>query len=230
MSIRQPSPSPRIRSLAQRVCRDVSPTVLRSAPGKLNQVRATLRAAHPLKVYLLGTLALVERATLDAARPVAWRFLILRGQRPVAATEITLEESERGARWMYTSYDSRHRRQLQTIERMLSNPSHAGKRYELRFLRIPGLDLNALLWLHSADGADDRIVHLGASHMLRAGWQYPAEKALARLRPHAERRRRPNPATSRRPSGSTNGSPQTGPLIEIQPAIVGGPSSLGGEG
>src|ERR1700728_319519 len=122
MSVQQPTPSPVIRNLAQMSCRDVSPAALKVAQAKLDHVRATLRAGHPLKAYFLGTLAVAEHANLEAAVPVGWRFLILRGKRAVASTEITLEESERGPRWAHTSYDPRQRRQLKTIQRMMSKP------------------------------------------------------------------------------------------------------------
>jgi len=229
MSIRQPSPSPLVRDLAQRICRDISPAALKVATGKLDQVRAALRAAHPLKVYFLGTQALAEHTNLRAAIPVGWRFLILRGKRAVAATEITLAKREGGPRWVYTSYDSRQHIQLQTIERMISDSRLVKRRYELRFLRIPGLDLNGLLWLHSAGGADDRIVQLGTSSMLRAGWQYSVEQLLARLRPHAERRRQRQPKRKRPISGSSGARARTGPLVKIQPAGAGRKTSRRGK-
>jgi hypothetical protein len=224
MNIHNPTPSRKVRELAGNAARDISSAALNRRTAQLDHIRKQLVAAEPLKVYILGTLAIVEGTNLDAVVPVAWRFLILRGKRAIASTEIALEESERGPRWTHTSYDPRHRRQQGTAERIMSDPEIRKGRYELRYLRIPGLDLNGLLWLHSANGTGDRVVQLGVSPMLRAGWPYSVERLLARLRPHAQRRRRPS-------TGAANSSSpaQAGPLIQVQPATEAQPASGGGE-
>jgi hypothetical protein len=229
MNVKRPTPSRKVRELAGKAARDSSPAALNLGKAKLHNVRKDLLATHPLKVYFLGTLAVIEHPSLEAAVPVAWRFLILRGKRTVASTEITLEESDRGPRWTHTSYDPRLRRHMKTIERIVSDAEVRKGRFELRLLRIPGLDLNGILWLHSIGGAGDRVVQLGASPMLRAGWPYSVEQFLARLRPYAQSRRRPIPGTVRGLSANSRGPSQIGSRIEMQPATEVEPASGGGE-
>jgi hypothetical protein len=224
MSVRQPTPSPTVQDLADKCCRDISTKVLKVPEDTLGQVRSTLRAGHPLKVYLLGTLAVVEEKDLAGAVPVAWRFLILRGERTIASAEISLEDNERGPRWIRTSYDPRPRLQLATIQRMLSHPSIRNGNFELRFLRIPGLDLNTLLWFHAANGTRDRLVQLGKGHLLRAAWPYYPEQLFSGLRPHAERRRTEPP-----PAKNSRKEPGADSLVQIEDRTEGGAASGRGE-
>jgi hypothetical protein len=228
MKLQMPTPPRKFQALAQQATRDISSAALKHRNIHPDEVRKELVAAHPLRIYVLGTLALLDRKDLKAATPVAWRFLILQKKRPVAATEIALKKEDRGPRWARTSYNPRHFRQMETAKRLMSRPEISKENYELRFLRIPGLDLNGLLWLRSSDGSKDRVVQLGKGPMLRAGWPYTIESLLARLRPHAERRRRPLSLAPRSFPPNPDHRSQNDALVQLQSANNVGPASGGG--
>jgi hypothetical protein len=60
------------------------------------------------------------------------------------------------------------------------------RRYELRLLRAPALNFEAL-WLHSGDGNDDKVIPLRSFHGLAAMQPISYHEALERLRGPAER-------------------------------------------
>ena len=228
MKPKMPTPPRKVQALAQQATRDVSSAALKYKNMPRDEIRKRLIAAWPLKVYVLGTLALLERNNLKAATPVAWRFLILHNKRPVASTEIAFRTKDRGPRWTRTSYNLRHLRVMETAKRLESHRELRRGNYELRFLRIPGLDLNGLLWLHSLDGNEDRVVQVGRSRMLRAGWLYDAAGLLARLRPHAERRRRPLSLAVQSNPANPDQRSQNDALVQLQAANNAKPVSGGG--
>jgi hypothetical protein len=80
MNVRRTIPSRKVRELVRKAGMDIPQDVLKVRESQLERVRKQLIASKPLKVYVLGTLSITEQENLEAAVPVAWRFLILRGQ------------------------------------------------------------------------------------------------------------------------------------------------------
>jgi hypothetical protein len=229
MTLRMPTPPGRVFELAQQATHDISSAALAAWKTHPDEVRKHLVVSHPLKVYVLGTLPMLQRKSLKGATPVAWRFLVLRRKQAVAFTEIALKRGDRGLRWVHTGYNPRDFGQLKAAKRLMSRAEVRKGNYELRFLRIPGLDLNGLLWLHSLEDGKDRVVQLGKSPLLRAGWPYTIESLLAKLVPHAEQRHKQVPLSVRRPSGGAESQRRNRGLVQLQRDSHIQPSTVGGK-
>jgi hypothetical protein len=202
MPIREPVPSNKAFEAARQACNFVSARAIKVNEKSLADVRAILRAHLPVRVYVLSANSVIEHNTLESAKPVAWRFFIMRGKRPIAATETTLEDHKEGPRWAHTSYDPRIRAYFNSIQRIRRDPRYARGNFEMRFLRIPGLDFNGLLWLRPASSGEDRVIPMTANLLLRPGWPYTVDKLFAKLRDRATSRMTSTPVApvKRRPT------------------------------
>lgn len=172
----------------------------RQAPAKLaaalERAQTSARLAEPLQVFYLGIQPMVRTgepaaaltAGLAAAKAIAWRFFVLSGNRAVAATEIAMSSEGGAPYWSHISYDPRNQSRLSLIRRVQEDPRYGAVTYELRYLRIPALDLSALLWLKPAEGGEDVVIPMGYHALLRSGWPYSYPKLFDALEDHARRR------------------------------------------
>lgn len=133
--------------------------------------------AAPHGVYTLGLDEIATGASLEAARRVGQRFLVLDGQAAVASAELTAEGNVEANEGPFVAATAA------AIEAAEASPQLAETRYEPRLLRIPGIYVVAL-WLWR-EGGDDVVIPLDpAPRSLVPGRQYaPAEimPALAQL-------------------------------------------------
>jgi hypothetical protein len=126
--------------------------------------------------------------SLVAARPVAWRYFVLIGDHAAAATEIRTAGEGGLPRWSYHSYDPRNQTRFAAVQRAARDERYQGTAYVARYLRIPSLDLTALLWLKPRRGDDDIVIPLGRQAFLRPGWPYTLPGLFRSLKRHALRR------------------------------------------
>ena len=80
------------------------------------------------------------------------------------------------------------RTHLAVIRRVQSERRYKKGSYEMRFLRIPSLDLNAMLWLKPLGGGQDVVIPMASTSFLRPGWHYSIPMLFKTLRKHAQRR------------------------------------------
>lgn len=141
--------------------------------------------AAPHDVYSLGLDQLAAGASLDEARPVGRRFLVMEGERPVASAEVADPEDGSGFQANEGPFVAAT---ADAIARAEEDPRLADGRYELRLLRVPALYLMAL-WLKDEDGGGDLLIPLDpAPPPFEAGQAVPPEKLLAELSGQARAR------------------------------------------
>jgi len=58
----------------------------------------------------------------------------------------------------------------------------------LRFLRVPALDQNALLWLAPTGTGENLLIPMGRQSVLRAGWPYSLAQWFQAVESHAQQR------------------------------------------
>jgi hypothetical protein len=139
---------------------------------------AALALALPHDVYLIGLGDLAGEASLDAATVVGRRFLVLDGDRPIAAAELADPEQGTGFQLNEGPYVEATASAIEQAER---NPELAGVDYEVRLLRIPALYVMGI-WLKSERGDADVVIPLDpAPTPLVAGRTYPSEDILSAL-------------------------------------------------
>lgn len=136
-----------------------------------------LDVSTPHEIYTIGLDDLVAGRSLDAARPVGWRYLVEDAGNPIASAETTiapdgsqvLSQFTEGPYVGATATAVRNARALPQLEK-------AG--YDLRLLRIPALYLMAL-WLHSEH--TDLLVPMAPSPIGREGQIVPVPELIAEL-------------------------------------------------
>lgn len=140
-----------------------------------------LGLAVPHGVWFLGLDELVAGATLDDARVVAQRFLVLDGSAPVASAEVPASDRS-GILVTEGPFVEA------TAAAVTSAEARVRVDVEVALLRIPGLYLMAL-WLRPRDGGPDELVPLTPAPLpLQAGRRYGAAELLAELAPMAAER------------------------------------------
>jgi len=196
MAVSTPAPPSGIEDLARTSLSYLSAHAFGNSEEAVDRLRRSARVADPLRVYYLGLRPVITEPGLSDAEVVAWRFFVMRGNRAVAATEIGVP-AEGAPRWSYISYDRRIQTQLAVLKRVRRDPRYRRASYEARFLRVPSLDVNALLWLKPLDSGEDLLIPMGAQSVVRAGWPYSAAKWFALVEGHAQRRLKSSTAPRR---------------------------------
>ena len=139
---------------------------------------AALAVAVPHDVYLIGLGDLAGGASLDAATVVGRRFLVMDGDRPIAAAELADQERGTGFQLNEGPYVEAT---AAAIEHAESDPDLADDDYEVRLLRIPALYFMGL-WLKSEQPDADVVIPLDpAPAPLEAGRKYTAAGILSAL-------------------------------------------------
>jgi hypothetical protein len=160
--------------------------------GEMRMEELSHSEAHP--VYFVPLDALTEGRLLKAARQTSWRYLLVKGDTPVAEAELSAgSRGAKGAKPHSLAFLSLTRGPfasatvdaLHAAERL---PQVARADYELRLLNIPAVYLVAL-WLHGAK--DDILIPMGEPPAgLKRNEPYGEAAVIAALREPAERARR----------------------------------------
>jgi hypothetical protein len=147
--------------------------------------RARLAVALPHDVYAMGLDAIADGRGLDAARRVGRRCLVMEGDRPVAAAELSDPDGEGDLTTTEGPFTDATARTVREVEAW---PQVADGEYDLRLLRVPALYLMAL-WLKDRDGSQDLLIPLDpAPSGLEAGARYEEGDLLERLKRRARER------------------------------------------
>jgi hypothetical protein len=204
MSIKRTTPPDLVKQLAQASLNHLPRLAHTKLAAFLSTRKKPLRLVDPLPVWDLGLNHVVGEGGLSAATQVAWRFFVLSGDKAAATTEIALSPDGGPAQWSHLSYDPRIRRHLDAVRRTRSSPRYRKGSYAMRLLRIPALDLNALLWLKPLKKREDVLIPMASNPLLRPGWPYSVPKLFARAHGQAIRRLAAStmpPSRSRRAKG-----------------------------
>ncbi len=110
-------------------------------------------APHP--VYTVAGRDIAEGRLLDAARLIAWRYLIMQNDEPVAVG--ILAEEEGRLHFSGLNQGRLVERSVEGIAAVVTADAFHEKDYELRYLEIRPLYF-AALWLHADD--DDMLIPL----------------------------------------------------------------------
>jgi hypothetical protein len=143
-----------------------------------------LALAAPHDVYAVGLDDVVEGATLDAARMVGRRFLVLDGSKAIASVEV----ADRDARSGFQANEGPYvEATAVAIARAEEDPDLVDGDYEVRLLRIPALYFTGL-WLKSDREGSDVVIplDLAPAHIAPGQIHAPAE-LLSTLAEHARR-------------------------------------------
>jgi hypothetical protein len=148
--------------------------------------REEITAAAPHRVYYVGADAVAGGRLLGAALLTGWRYILLEGERPLLAAELSFDaEGERlefshANDGPFVGATLRGVRVAEGLEEI-----RAGD-FELRLLESPGLSLSAL-WFH-AEGRDLLMPLPPAPRGLKPYHLYAERKLLAALGAAAARR------------------------------------------
>jgi hypothetical protein len=117
---------------------------------------AAVALAAPHDVYFLGLGDVAEGKSLDAAKLVGRRFLVMEGDTPIASAE--LAEHDEGVAFQ-ANEGPYVESTAAAIAQAEQDPDLAAGEYELRVLRIPALYLVAV-WLKNEQGGSDVVIPL----------------------------------------------------------------------
>jgi hypothetical protein len=188
VAITIPLPTDEIEERAESSLAYLSAHGFEHSDAALERVRKSARVADPLRVFYLGLRSAVGDPSLAEAELVAWRFFVLRGNHAVASTEIAVNAQGGSPRWSHISYDPRIQTHLSVIRRVQVDRRYQDDSYELRFLRVPALDQNALLWLAPTGTGENLLIPMGRQSVLRAGWPYSLAQWFQAVESHAQQR------------------------------------------
>jgi hypothetical protein len=126
--------------------------------GAALAVQPNTDAMKPRPVYELGLDDLATGKGLEAARPVAWRYLLVGNNQLRQAAEVIPDPHGGGSRFgaLTTGFVSGEDHALRLLEQL---PDLQRTNYELRALRVPALYVMAL-WLKDLQGDQDRFIVL----------------------------------------------------------------------
>ena len=111
-----------------------------------------LTIADPLRDYSFGLTNLVSGQFLSAAKPGAWRYLLMHGTNAVAAAELVVG-GQNGNPLKFAGLDTSDfsRKTLEGLQRAERLPQVNRQDYEVRRLDCPSI-LFVALWLHGKSG------------------------------------------------------------------------------
>jgi hypothetical protein len=125
----------------------------------LKSVRSEeLSIAGPHQSYVVALQDIAEGRILSAARPIAWRYLIVQGNDAVAEVELNADEKVAKELDFLGLHESPFANATLEALRLAEELPQAKKQdYELRYLKIPAVYL-AAIWLHNE--SDDILIPL----------------------------------------------------------------------
>jgi hypothetical protein len=144
-------------------------------------------ALRPHPVYELGLDDLAAGKGIEAARPVAWRYLLVSNGQARQAAEVIPDPRGGGSQFgaLTTGFVAGEEEALRVADQL---PEIKQGTYEIRALRAPALYVMAL-WLKDVDGDDDRfIVMPPAFPPVQSLYAYPTSDLLAVLHQVAQQK------------------------------------------
>ena len=106
-----------------------------------------LRAAAPHKIYFVGLQDVAGGRLLSSAKLTGWRYIIVKGDYPMAAAELGTDESGGGLEFSQLNQGPFVSSTVEGVSLAERLDEVLSDNYEPRLLRIPGLFVIAL-WLH----------------------------------------------------------------------------------
>ena len=152
-------------------------------PVDLPEGEPTFQPGFAHTVYTLNLSQLLNNEPIaDLARPTSLRFLI---PDPVAAGSIEISVSGDELRFAELNYGPYAQNTLDQIQSLQSSPAFRGEDYEVRLLRIPALNIQAI-WLQSAWGTDMFFPLAPTTSSLEPGRSYSEQAFLDAIRSEAK--------------------------------------------
>ena len=187
MGINKSSPPFDVTETARSSLLSLSRSKHRQRIASLLEETALQEVTEPHRVYSLSLRSIIENKGLSKAREVGWRYFVRASAEVVAAIEIIHNRRTGLAEFSNFNVGNYISVQAAVYIRVLQDAAYDDKSYELRFLRIPGLDINSLLWLKDESQSEsDLIVPLDLYPELNIGTAYSIttmeEALLARAR------------------------------------------------
>jgi hypothetical protein len=151
----------------------------------------------PHEVYHLGLDAVESRRGIDAAEPVAWRYLSDPDTPASTAADIRVRTGEHEFAGL-TRGPFVHAF-AEAVQRLAGDPAFESGDFEPRLLQVPALYVVAL-WLKERDSSGDVFIPLPpANSAVEPGRRYYREQFEAALVQAASKMRRPPPNIRREP-------------------------------
>jgi hypothetical protein len=122
-----------------------------------------LSASIPHKVYVLDSDDIANGRNLGSARLVSWRFLILDGQTPVAAVELSCDAQGQNPKFASINSGPFVAATQATVLRAEALPQVVNGDYELRALKAPSVYVMAI-WLKDLQGTNDLVLPMGPAN------------------------------------------------------------------
>ena len=182
MPIHLPAPPVNGQALVMRALECAVP----NAAGSMPYVTGPALLLNPYRGYYASLSSVAAGEGLGTARAYGWRYVIAQGGVLVTAVELVDQGPPVGLSWYATFHPPLDSEllALNQAEDVGGVPNHD---YELRYLRIPGLDL-AALWLKDQSRDDDRLIPIEpVPDYLVANKTYTAEEFSDLIRGPAHR-------------------------------------------
>jgi hypothetical protein len=113
----------------------------------------TLDLTAPHKIFFVGLKDVAKGHVLSAAKFVGWRYIIVRGESPLAAAELGVDELGGGLEFSQINHGPFVGSTVRGVSVAEELDSVRTNNYEPRLLKIPALYIIAL-WLHSYSEPD----------------------------------------------------------------------------
>ncbi|HVT18673.1 MAG TPA: hypothetical protein VHQ90_21140 [Thermoanaerobaculia bacterium] len=138
----------------------------------------------PMEIFEAGVEDAAANRVLSKAAPNGWRYLLLRGEVPVADAEVDTFGGVVGFR---SSSTGRYLAEtISVLQRAEALPELAGADFEVRFLRVFGLSF-AALWFHREAPEQDFVLPLTSNETLERGAAYLGGEFAERIAVLAKR-------------------------------------------
>lgn len=137
---------------------------------------------HFVRLYTIALDEAARGASLDTRTPAAWRFVVTGDHKPVVACDMSIPQEGAPSGVLSVRQGSGADRCYAALESIWNMAEIGPDKYELRWLSIPGLSIEAF-WLHSPpEGPGDRIVPISPQvDELKGRTVLPAQEFLAIL-------------------------------------------------
>jgi len=145
-----------------------------------------ISVAAPHRVYFVGADEVAAGRLLGAARLTGWRYIVLAGERPLFAAELSFAGEGKRLEFSHTNRGPFVEGTIKGVRVAEGLEDIRAGNFELRLLGVPSLSLNAL-WLHAVD-RDFLLPMPPAPSDLAPYRLYTEEAALTMLRAVAAKR------------------------------------------
>jgi len=121
-----------------------------------------LQASSGVRVYVAGA-DQAKRGEVLQARAGGWRYLIFDGAQSQFSGEVDAKGEDNSARFTQVSSGPFEQATFEAINRAETLDQVNNGEYELRYLKIPGVSVEAV-WLHDTHGKEDLFLPLLPEH------------------------------------------------------------------